>query len=97
MGQGGITCWMSGGALPSPPAVLAQVSPSFDPKPKCASPFHLPVESILRAGRWIELLWPLPFLQPEQNRHFPLHHSSTGDRVLLLPSGHLGGCKRSRT
>lgn len=46
-------------------ALLLEVSLCFDPKPKCAIPFHLAVESIPRAGRWIELLWPLPFLEPE--------------------------------
>lgn len=52
-------------------ALLADASPCFDPKPKFAIPFHLPVESILRAGRWIELLWLLPFLS--QNKAFTSH------------------------
>lgn len=69
-------------------ALLVEVSPCSDPKPKCAIPFHLPAENILRAGRWIELLWPLPYLELERSLHFPLQHSSSGDRALLLPSGH---------
>jgi len=74
-------------------AVLMEVSPCFDPKPKCAIPFDLP------AARWIELLspcWSSSLLKAFAS-HCTILVEGMGwwgeEGVLWL----FGGCKRSWT
>lgn len=57
VGEGGV--WVRVGSLAAClgehchhlQAVLVEVSPCFDPKPKRAIPFHLPVETVLKSWK----------------------------------------------